>query len=373
MAERRGKLWLGVGLLAAMLAVLVLVLTRDDEQARDAPSRAASSLTIGVVANAQDTNVGAELDAARELGIGSVREELRWSEVEPERGRFDDRRYDALTLAAARRGLRVLPVLFLNPVWLTSEPTALPPDLPAWRRFVKHVVGRYGAGGAFWQKHPDLDADLAMVAWEVWNEPYLSFFSGDDIDPARYGELVRATATAAHAADPAARVLAAVEIDYTRNDGRRSNWTKDLFAASPGLGSVLGGVVVHPYSQGSPLRDDGTGNRFERVADIMTLARRAGVRAPQPLWLTELGWSTCPARPPCVSPTEQGTFWREALALIQRSPLRDEVAAVYAYRLRDVGRSGPGDNQGDFGLITADGTHKPAWAQVRASALAARP
>ena len=356
-------------------AVAVVVLLRGDQGGDTPPreARAPSGLLVGVAANTQDTNVAPEQDAARELGAQVLREEVRWPEVEPQRGRFDDRRYDALTTLAARRGMRILPLLFLSPKWLTPHETELPPSLPLWQRFVRHVVGRYGPGGVFWRAHPELDGRLAMTTYEVWNEPYLPPFSYGGLDPAGYARLVRATVAAGHAVNPDVGFLAAVETVYDAGGGEGRNWAEDLFAADPGLGALLAGVAVHPYAPVSPaLPADPAQLRFARIDDVLAIVRRHGVTGPRPLWITELGWSTCPSRPPCVSLADQATFWRQALERIDRPPLRGAVGAVFAFNLRNLRRSGPGDPQGDYGLITARGGHKPAWAVVRRAALAAR-
>lgn len=359
-----------LGLALAGVVVLLLVRGDDDRATEGGPKR--TGPLIGVIANSQDTVTAAEQDAARALGVQALREEIRWPEVEPRRGRFDDRRYDRLTAAAARRGLQILPLLFKVPRWESAHDTQLPPSLPRWQRFVRHVVGRYGPGGAFWREHPRLDGSLAMTTWEVWNEPYLVPFSYGGVDVARYARLVRATVQAGREVNPRVGFLAAVEDSYDPGDGSRRNWAEDLFAAAPDLGPLLGGVAVHPYTPGSPLSRRRDELRFSRIEDLLGVARRNHVDASRPLWITELGWSTCPRHPPCVSVGEQAAYWSQALARIGRPPLEAAVAAVFAYDLRNLGRSGPGDPQGDFGLITGSGARKPAWAVVHRAALAAR-
>lgn len=378
-----GRRWLAALAAALMVVVAAVVLVpRDSRPPHDsagartgggsapgAPGTTTPAVRIGIVANTQDTNVGAEQDAARELGVTLLREELRWGDVEPTDGRWDDRTYDALTGAAARRGLQLLPLLFRTPKWLAPESLQLPPSLPRWQRFVGHVVARYGPGGGFWQAHPELDGDLAMTTWEVWNEPYLESFSKGGTDPVAYARLVRATVEAGHAVDPRARFLAAVEAGYDPGDGTSRNWADDLFAADPALGPLLGGVVVHPYAPGSPLAPASKRElRFARTEELLATARRNGVTAQRPLWITELGWSTCSKRPPCTSREEQATYWRQALERLAQPPLRGAVAAVLGYRLRDIGGDGPEDTLADFGLLTAAGEPKPAWAVVRRAA-----
>lgn len=353
-------------MLAAVLALVavVLVLRGGNEQEPADPG-----LRVGLAANTQDAGVGPEQDQARALGVRLIREELRWAAVEPRRGQFDDRRYDELFAAAARRGLAVLPLLFKTPAWLAPEGNTLPPSLPAWQRFVGHVVGRYGAGGSFWRAHPALDARLAPTTWEVWNEPYFGYFSRGGVDPAAYARLVRATVRAGRAASPRAGFLAAMELDYVAPDGSTRNWAQDVLAADPTLPAELAGIAVHPYVRGSPLDRSGpAGGRFDRVLELLSLARDHGLRARRPLWLTEIGWATCPRE--CVTQTEQARFFDELFQRLGRPDLREDTAAVVAYELRDIGGPTPADPLSNFGLLDPQGRRKPAWGVLRRAALA---
>ena len=58
--------------------------------------------------------VGSEVIANR-LGVGWVREEFRWNEVERVKGRYDWTVTDRLMRSATARGLKVLPMLYLTP------------------------------------------------------------------------------------------------------------------------------------------------------------------------------------------------------------------------------------------------------------------
>ncbi len=243
--------------------------------------------------------------------------------------------------------------------------------LDRWQRFVRHVVGRYGPDGRFWREHPELDGGLAMRTWEVWNEPYLPMFSAGGVDPAAYARLVRATVEAGTAVNPDTRYLAAVEMSYVAADGTHRNWAEDMFAADAGLGRLLGGVAVHPYTPGSPFLEnpDDQEASFSRINTLLDIARRNGVTTRRPLWVTELGWSTCPN---CISQAQQALYWRQSFSRFSKPPLRDTVAAVLAYNLRDLRRTGPSDPFGDFGLLTMDGRRKPAADVVSRAASVAR-
>ena len=339
---------------------------------RDVGVRAAKpAAAIGVTANSLDDAVGPTQDAVRRLGVGWIREELRWSEAEPVRGRLDWSRFDRVVLAAAHRRLRVLPLLIRTPRWLAVHPMTLPPSLALWSRFVRGAVARYGPRGAFWAAHPGLDGRLAMGTWEIWNEPYLRAFSYPTPSPARYASLVRATVTAGREVSPGSRFLMAAELTWTARDGEARPWIDDLFAAVPDLGRYVDAIAVHPYTRRSPDDDRGPANsRFDRFEDLRTQLAGHGA-GDVPVWLTEIGWSTCTARPPCVLPATQARYLRRMFRVLGVR-YASVVRGVFVYRLGDIGGAGPGDPEGGFGLNTLRGAHKPGWSVV-ARAAAARP
>jgi polysaccharide biosynthesis protein PslG len=324
---------------------------------------------IGVTANSLDGNTAAEQDLTNDLGAGWLREELRWSTIEPAPGRFDFTRYDALVQSAAARGLRVLPVLFQSPRWLSPAVNRLPTQLAAWRRFVDAVVRRYKPGGAFWRARTRLDPRLAPRVWEIWNEPYLRTFDDLGPRPAAYANLVRATVEAGRAADSGARFLTAAETTYIARGGTTRNWLRDVSAAIPGFGAWIDLLSVHPYTPGPP--DTTTaprGAQLRRIDDLQGTLVDLGIGR-RHMWLTEFGWSTCTVKP-CVTPEKQAQYWEAALKLVA-GEYRDSVDAVFPYRLTDIQGTGQGDSQAKFGLVTFTGTRKPAFAVVHRAALQA--
>lgn len=327
-------------------------------------------LVIGITANLLDS-APALGPVVRKAGIGWLREEFRWDLIEPRRGRFDYRRYDALVGDAARRGERLLPLLVDSPPWLARAPLTIPRDLASWQRFVAGVVGRYGPRGEFWRANPQLDARLAPRVWEIWNEPYLPQFSAGGVSPAAYADLVAASVQAGRRVDPESRWLTAAETKYRSAGGAARSWLPDLLAARPDLGRYLDLLAVHPYSLVGPEEEKGdVAGRFDRIAEIATTMENLGLSDPT-LWLTELGWSTCTQRPPCVAETVQARYLRQALQRIA-SRYRGLVAAVFVYRFSDLQGNGPGDFLARFGVVRRNGKPKPAYEVVRQAAQESR-
>src|SRR5918992_798286 len=80
------------------------------------PAWSASPAAFGINVHApQGDGLEVQLDRARAAGIGWVRIDFIWAVVEPARGKYDWRIYDAIAAAAKARGLQVFATLGGNP------------------------------------------------------------------------------------------------------------------------------------------------------------------------------------------------------------------------------------------------------------------
>lgn len=360
--SRVRRLALAAALVAAVAVVVSLL--RGDEPPDPVPR---APLAVGVVANTQDLDDrprGRFQDRAAAAGAGWLREEILWSEVEPRRGTWRWGRYDRTVADAARRGLRVLALLSSAPPWAADAPNVLPRRDQDFARFAARAARRYGPDGRFWRENPSLPR-LPITVYELWNEPYLVDFSADGVDPQRYAGLALAAARAGREAAPGTRWLVAADL----SDGPdRIDWLGGLYRRAGRLRGAFDGVAVHPYSTQPPSTPSGTRaqdrTRTRRVERIHAELVRRG-DGDLPLWLTEIGWSTCAASPDCVDEDQQARYVEELFALV-RGPWRSFVAGVFLYRLQDWQADPPPDDvQERFGVLRADGSPKPAHAALR--------
>lgn len=299
-----------------------------------------------------------------------LRDVFLWSAIEPSPGRFTFAYYDRYVLLAARRGLHLMAQLLGTPRWAGHSALSVPRDPSTYAQYVAAVVRRYGPNGTFWRAHPRL-APSAIYVYELWNEPYIASGNGGDYDPARYARLVKAAAAAGHAADPTAKFL--LEADMTGKFQRGWVWWVDaLYRAVPDLDDYFDGVSVHDYGTDTrslaPMIAGRPYPNYDRILRIEDLRRQFVARGAgaKPFWITETGWSTCTeAGAACVTPAQQAadlrTLFRDA-----STRWRAWVHAVFIYRFDDG--SDPGSVQGGYGLISADGTPKPALSEFRALA-----
>ncbi len=325
-----------------------------------------STLIVGTVVDAAGWGSSA-LDTATAAGVHWVREEIAWPAVERNRGRLDWSRYDSLFLAAAQKGVYVLPLIDGIPAWAGASDSAMPSDPSGFAAFVAQVAARYGPNGAFWQAHSSLSA-YAPVNFEIWNEPWYPFFSSP-VDPARYARLFKTAVVAARAANPAARFIIAAEWQYQASDGSWRKWIDDMYAAVPDLNSYFDAYSTHPYGNGSvdnwtPGNGDAFQTRRLEIVHDTFVARGAGDKK---MWVTEIGWSTCSGGDNCYSEAEQEQDLTR-FDQLARTSWSSFIAATFYYRLTDLNGSDRTNRELWYGAIRADGSFKPAYDALRAIA-----
>jgi Glycosyl hydrolases family 39 len=329
-----------------------------------APARH-TALTIGL--NSMWNN-DCNLAAATSSGVTFERLEVDWSSIERRPGRWDFSAYDKQFAVAARHGITMLPLLMNVPGWAGSAWNALPANTSAYSTYVARVVRRYGPHGSFWRAHRDIPARPATW-FEIWNEPYLSQFSAGGVNPGRYARLFKSAAMAGRRADPSARFLIEADLSGLAQDGSASPWVGPMYAAVPDLGRWADGVAMHPYSgTDSPNAYNASDPRgdFKRIVQIhRQFAAHGG--ASKPFWITEVGWSTCPADPTsCVNEPDQAAYLKRVFQLVKSD--YSWVKAVFPYNYRDGPEGNGTDREAWFGLIRRAGQPKPAWNVLRAAA-----
>src|SRR3954447_14602786 len=264
-------------------------------------------------------NNDCNLAAVAGAGVTMERLELAWSDIQPQPGRWDFREFDTQFARAARHGITVLPVLMNVPAWAGPAWNALPANAAAYFAYAARVVARYGPHGSFWKAHPELPPRQAHW-FEIWNEPYLFQFAEGGPDPAAYARLYEGAVTAGRRADPSAKFLIAADLYTGEKDGSSSGWVGPMFDAVPDLARFVDGVAVHPYtttdSPDSYTPDDPRGE-FRRIESIRQEFVKRGVSS-KPFWITEVGWSTCPANPDsCVSDEKQAAFLARVFEIVK--------------------------------------------------------
>ncbi|UCC62514.1 MAG: beta-galactosidase, partial [Anaerolineae bacterium] len=336
--EKRFSPLLRLGLagfvLLALLAALFLTWCRIKalSQAypglpRDLPP--ALDVRLGVNADLQQYDgAGLEraLDRIEEAGFGWVRQAFPWTEVEPQPGRFEWARWDAIVEEVAARGLRLVAVLDLAPSWAQSDPSqphpAAPPhEVADFGRFVRAFVGRYGRGVDFYQ---------------VWEDPNLSaHWGGSHASPAAYVRLLREATVQIREADPSASVILAGLAPTVESGPLNLNevaFLEGVYAA--GGAAFFDVVAAKPYGfwhrADDPVADVGTLN-FSR-AQLLRRVMEAHGDAGKPLWAVAFGWNALPegwTGRPSIWGTDSEA--RQAVELRSLNELQERLEVVLCF------------------------------------------
>ncbi len=344
--------------------------TRGPSHCADVPTGAAparhTALTIGL--NSMWNN-DCNLDAATSAGVTFERLEVDWSSIEPRAGALELRRLRQAVRDRRTSRRHDASVADERPRLGRSRLERPAREQRAPTRATSHAsCAATAPHGSFWRAHRDIPARPATW-FEIWNEPYLSQFSAGGVNPGRYARLFKAAAMAGRRADPSARFLIEADLSGLAKDGSSSPWVGPMYAAVPDLGRWADGVAVHPYSgTDSPDSYSASNPRgdFKRIVLIRRQFAAHGGGS-KPFWITEVGWSTCPADPTsCVSEPDQAAYLKRVFQLVKSD--YPWVKAVFPYNYRD-GPEGNGTyTEAWFGLIRRAGQPKPAWNVLRAAA-----
>lgn len=338
-------------------------------------------LDVGINAHTRGENPGQEQDLVAETGVRRLREDIEWDLVEPSDDAWNWPQTDKLFQKAAEREMTILPLLVSSPCWAVPRGTnendcwsTYPVSDTEYAEYVAQVAARYGPHGDFWDAHPSLDGDLAPRYLEIWNESYLPEFTNDEVNPSRYAALYKAAVIAGRDANPATRYLiqsaAGARVKPEIDPKGWVNWAEALVEAEPTLGGYIDGLAVHPYPGG---KDPGYEPKASTESAFMNTGinyeRWREVGVDKPVWITEVGYSSCDGGGECVPGETQAAREKqkaEWLTDVFDALGEDDYAfvqAVYLYTFRQRGNAAePNSNKEKwFGILDEDGERLPAW------------
>ena len=291
------------------------------------------------------------LDKLAAAGAQWVRIDVGWASYESsgsgQIAAWYSNRVDAAVNEARARGLKVLLTPWMTPGWANANAgTATPPTNPAeYARFLTwltdHLQGR-------------------VQAYEIWNEPNLSYFwKGTS---AQYATLLKAAYPAVKAGDPAAQVVIG---GPSHND---TAWIANQYQL--GVRGAFDVMATHPYqgiaSTAPEQADDGTQYTLAHVAAVHDLMVANGDGA-KPIWFTEFGWSNHANAPGSanweqgVTDQQQGEYLIRSLRWIATNA--PYVTQVFWYNDRNQTTGDP--HLDNYGLLTATMGEKPVYQALR--------
>jgi polysaccharide biosynthesis protein PslG len=301
------------------VAGLTLIVLFVAAASADAAERRVPRGWLGVTVDGPSAaSEGKEWTRMARAGVETVRTTFNWSKVQPHSPdsadpSLDFRTTDALVVAAARHGIRLLPVVEMPPSWAAVQPgvAASPPsDMAAVRRIFAAFVERYGQRGSLWREQPGLPR-RPIRAWQVFNEPNLGLFWTVQPFERGYVDTLKAAESGIRSIDPKATVVLGGLTNRSWRALRR------IYAA--GGRGAFDAVAIHPYT--------GSVANVLRVVRLARRVMRINGDARLPVWVTEFSW---PATRGLVDPTEWNRVWGRPLSNSQQARLLGRTIRLFA-------------------------------------------
>ncbi|RRR66234.1 MAG: hypothetical protein EI684_21085 [Candidatus Viridilinea halotolerans] len=274
------------------------------------------------IRNDGDEGAATLIAHGRNIGVAWAREELSWGNIERSgKGRWDWNPFDTRLREAHAAGYQIVGMLLTTPAWArvadcpermaryaaagvrTHDYWCPPADVQDFADYVYTVVKRYNGDG-----EDDAPGSPRVAAWQIGNEP--NAWETWPGTPAEYAALLEVGYAAIKRADPTAIVATGglYIFDGAWNDGigHRDglSFLADALNARPGAWQSFDVLAIHPYMPTVAPEDpsiQGAYSLWGRLSlarawlDAQT-ALRGG--APRPIWISEVGWSTCSAEQP---------------------------------------------------------------------------
>lgn len=162
--------------------------------------------------------------------IKIIRADLTWADIERKEGVYSFKKYDELIDGCQERDIRIMFILdYKNKIYGNEPSIKTDKQRKGFARFAKKAVERYRGRG---------------VIWEIWNEPNIEKFWGEEPNADDYMALVEETCEAIRKVVPDALIIAPATC------GCDNEFIKNC--AKKGLFEFVNGISVHPYREGGP-------------------------------------------------------------------------------------------------------------------------
>ncbi len=321
------------------------------------------------------------LKMAKEAGIGWVKEQFLWSQIEPERkGEFVDplskesswRKYDNIVALCQKYGLQIIARLDRPPIWAhgdTLHPERPPEDFEDYGDFVYAFVEHYRGRIRYIQ---------------IWNEPnILPEWGNRPVDAADYVRLLKIAYRRAKEADPNVYVLSApLAITLGQPAPEEGRWTamndlqflEEMYQA--GAKDYFDILSANAFGMDKPPDDPPHPQtlNFSRVLLQREIMEKYGDRD-KPVWFNEYGWNAAPENFPedkliwkRVAEEEQARY---TLQGIQQARAKWPWAGVFnIWYFRQVGDLLPDQADYYFRTVDVDFTPRRLYYAVKDAAAA---
>ena len=304
------------------------------------------------------------LELLKAAGVGWIRQELPWEQVEPEaKGQATWDKFDDIVSRARGEDIELLLRLDTSPRWALppGAPDGLSPParLEDYWDFVEQVATRY-------RGH--------VRAYQIWNEPNLTNEWGrQPPNAADYLRLLQGASQRIRRADPDALVVMAALAPTLTQSAEAENeliYLQQLYDAGLRPGADYDVLAVQAYGlRGGPDDprvgpSDVTFSRPELVRQVM---QRNGDTT-TPVWATEVGWNVNPPdfaeqRFGRVTPTLQARYTLRAFSRAEQQ--WPWLQALYVWYWKRADERNRGQDWYWFRLADPDFSLQPVYYALR--------
>lgn len=270
------------------------------------------------------------LELIRCMGAAWIRDEIYWSNVEREKGKFEfPEYYDTYIKAAGNLGIRPLIIFnYANRYYDKGLAPHTEEGRKAFAQYCIELMKRYGQ---------------ICRHWEIWNEPNIGFWQPKP-NPDDYTNLLKIVYEVVKSVDPRATIVgvctAGTDLSFIEEVLKR------------GGGKFMDAISVHPYRYPrSPEASDFVGE-MKRLKELLDKYGAERLK----VWLTEFGYPTH-----ITGGTPQ---WLSAIYIVRTFLLAltlPFIERLFVYDFQDDGED-PTYNEFNFGLIRFDSSPKVGYA-----------
>lgn len=350
--RRRQKGWLAVTVLVvvAVAGVFVVRTVRSGgEEAHDTDLRSYGFSTA--LGDLDAAGLAQRLADIKATGVTWVRYDLSWDDVQQASVHtYNWARYDAITKAAVAHGLRPLVIIDFTPPWARpsgckDSKFCAPASAGQVAAFATAAVQRY--------------APMGVHDWEIWNEPNLASRFRPQADPVAYTNILKAVYPAIKQTDKEATVVGGAAAPAATSEG---NYRPDDFVSAmydAGARGSFDALSEHPYTYPQTPAVSVAADAWGQLTTIHdTMARNGDSK--KAVWATEFGAPTngpSDNLPPHVTEAVQAQMAEEAIRIFRSYSWS---GPFFWYDYQDGGTD-TGSIENFFGLVRADGSHKPSY------------
>ena len=279
----------------------------------------------------------ANLSLIGQAGARSIRDEVVWRGVEPEKGQLKmPAEWEDFVRRAAAEGLDPMLILdYGNKFYDNGDKPLSDEAMEGFTRYSEFVVQTFKG---------------VVRHYEVWNEYDIKIGGTSPGSAENYTKMIRKVYPRIKAIDPSIIVYGGAMTPSGVNNG----WLEKMLAA--GALPYMDVVSIHTYNYGRPGRERTPEAWAEWMQKVQDLIAKYNNGKQAPLYITEMGWPTQIDKrgtPPRIS----ADFLARMYLLSRTMPF---LKGIWWYDFQDDGWTAT-YNENNFGIVRPDLSPKPSF------------